>query len=258
MDLGPVLQIIPVYMLVLFRIAGMMIYMPLLGSALIPKRVKALMAVVLALAIARGVAPPVHPVDSMAMLTVGIAGEIIFGLAMGLILSLGFVAAQWAGQLVGQQMGLNLSEVFDPEYGSQGSLIGNLYFMMTLVIFISINGHRAMLLGVRASFDAIPLLSAGVNMGVLGLFLGLFQAATELALQLAAPVLVTLLVTDLALGFIGKTMPQLNVLSAGLTIRALVGMVVMIVGIALTSSVIRQALLDDMQAVWQTYSAPLN
>jgi flagellar biosynthetic protein FliR len=130
--------------------------------------------------------------------------------------------------------------------------------MMTLVIFISINGHRAMLLGVRASFDAIPLLSAGVNMGVLGLFLGLFQAATELALQLAAPVLVTLLVTDLALGFIGKTMPQLNVLSAGLTIRALVGMVVMIVGIALTSSVIRQALLDDMQAVWQTYSAPLN
>jgi flagellar biosynthesis protein FliR len=256
MDLTPLLQIVPVYVLVLFRITGMMVFAPLLGSDLIPKRLKALIAAVLALAIARGVAPPVQPVDSMATLAVGIAGEIVFGLAMGLILSLAFIAAQWAGQMVGQQMGLNLSETFDPQYGQQGSLIGNLYFMMTLVIFITINGHRAMLLGVRASFDTMPLLSAGMSMGVLGLFLGLFQAATELALQLAAPVLVTLLVTDLALGFIGKTMPQLNILSAGLTIRSLVGMVVIIVGIGLTSSVIRTAVLDDMQVVWQAYSAP--
>jgi len=69
-------------------------------------------------------------------------------------------------------------------------------------------------------------------------------------------VLVTLLAVDLALGFIGKTMPQLNIMSAGLSIRAIVGMVVLIVGIGMTSTVLRQAVLSGMDAVWQAYSAP--
>jgi len=85
------------------------------------------------------------------------------------------------------------------------------------------------------------------------LFVSLFQSSTQVAFQLAAPVLVTLLVVDLALGFIGKTMPQLNVMSAGLTIRSLVGMLVLIVGIGLTSQVIREAVLNDMEVVWQAY-----
>jgi len=257
MSLDELLNLLPVYVLVLFRVAGMMVFAPLLGSGQIPRRVKMLIACVLSLAIARGVTPPVRPIDSMAMLAVGIGGEIAFGLAIGMILSFTFIAAQWAGEIAGQQLGLNISETFDPSFGQQGSLVGNLYFMLTLVIFLAINGHRAMLLGVRASFDSLPLLSAGVTPSVLNLLVGLLQSATQLALQLAAPVLVTLLATDLALGFIGKTMPQLNVMTAGLSIRALVGMLVLIVGIGFTSKVIRASLLDAMWTVRNAYAAPL-
>jgi flagellar biosynthesis protein FliR len=256
MDINPILHFVPIYLLVLFRLAAMMVYAPLLGSSLIPKRVKALMAMVLAMSIARNLSVPPNLTDSLPALAIGIGGEIIFGLAIGLILSLTFIAAQWAGDLIGQQMGLNLSETFDPSFGSQGSIIGNLFFMLTLVIFLSINGHYAMLMGVRASFDSLPLLSVGMSKPLLDLFVGLFQSATQLALQLAAPVLVTLLVVDLAMGFIGKTMPQLNVMSAGLTVRSLVGMIVLIVGIGLTSQVIRQAVTQDMNVVWRTYTAP--
>lgn len=253
MTLDQILQVLPVYVLVLFRVAGMMVFAPMLGSNQIPRQVKALVACVLSFAVARGVPLTVHPFNSLGLLAVGAGGEIMFGLAMGMILSFSFIAAQWAGQLVGQQMGLNLSETFDPEFGSQGSLIGNLYFMLTLVIFLAINGHRAMLMGVRASFDSLPLLSAGINQPVLDLFIKLFEASTQLAIQIAAPVLVTLLIVDLALGFIGKTMPQLNVMTAGLSIRTLVGMVLLIVGIGLTSQVIRLAVMDGMKNVYWTY-----
>jgi flagellar biosynthesis protein FliR len=255
MNLQDVLNLIPIYVLVLCRLAGMMLFAPLLGSGQVPRRVKALIACVLSLAVARGLPPMVKPVDSLGLLAVGIGGEIAFGLAMGSILSLVFVATQWAGEIIGQQMGLNLSETFDPEFGSQGAIIGNLYFMLTLVIFISIGGERAMLIGVRQSFDTLPLLTVGITPSVLGIFVDLFSAGTKLALQLAAPVLVTLLAVDLALGFIGKTMPQLNVMSAGLTVRAVVGMIVMIVGIGLTSTVIRSAVLDAMYSVWRAYTA---
>ena len=253
MDTAALTHFLTIYVLVMFRIAAMMIFAPLLGSGVIPRRVKALLAAVLAMSIARGLTPPAIPVDSLPMLAVGIAGEITFGLLMGMILSLVFIAVQWAGEVVGQQMGLNLAETFDPQYGNQGSIVGNLYFMLTLVIFISVSGHRAMIMGIRGSFDALPLLSVGITLNLLDLFLRLFEAATEIALQLAAPVLVTLLVVDLALGFIGKTMPQLNVMSAGLTVRSLVGMLVLIVGISLSSTVIRGALYVDMKAVFLTY-----
>jgi len=231
----------------------MMIYAPLLGSGQIPKRVKALIACVLAFAIARGVTPPVVPVQSMGLLAVGIGGEIVFGLAIGLILSFSFIAAQWAGQIVGQQMGLNLSETFDPQFGGQGSIVGNLYFMLTLVVFLTVSGHRAMLMGMRDSFNSLPLLSVGMSKSLLDVFVSLFQSATQLALRLAAPILVTMLVVDLALGFIGKTMPQLNIMTAGLSIRAIVGMIVLIVGIGLTSHVMRSAVLDGMETVYRLY-----
>jgi flagellar biosynthesis protein FliR len=249
-------QIVPVYVLVLVRIGAMMMYAPLIGSAQIPRQVKAMIACILALAVARGLPPPVIPIHSLGLLAVGIGGEMIFGLAIGMIMSFCFIAAQWAGDLIGQQVGINLSETFDPQYGTQGAILGNLFFMLTLVVFLSINGHRAMLMGVRASFDSLPLLSVGMNRPLLGMIVGLFETSTQLALQLAAPVLVSLLVVDMALGFIGKTMPQLNVMSMGLSLRAIVGMIVLIVGMSLTSRVIRQAVLDGMNAVYQAYTAP--
>ena len=189
MDLDSILQLLPVYVLVLFRVAGMMVFAPMLGSDQIPRRAKGLMACVLALSMARGIKPPVVPVDSLGLLAVGIGG--------------------------------------------------------------------GMLRGVRASFDTLPLLSVGMSRPILDLFIDLFSASTQLALQLAAPVLVTLLITDLALGFVGKTMPQLNIMSAGLSIRALVGMLVIIFGIGITSSVIRDAVWDDTQIVVHAYSSTL-
>ena len=138
-----------------------------------------------------------------------------FGLAMGMIMSFVFIACQWAGEIIGQQMGLNLGEVIDPAYGAQSSIVGDLYFMLTLVTFISVGGHRAMLQGVHASFEKLPLLSLGINQSLLQLLTGLLEGATILAVRLAAPMLITMLVVDLVLGLIGKTVPQLNVMAAG-------------------------------------------
>src|SRR5579864_7221566 len=99
-------------------------------------------------------------------------------------------------------MGLNLGEIIDPAYGAQASLVGDLYFMLTLVIFLTVGGHRAMLQGVHASFEKLPLLSLGINESLLHLLANLLEAATILAMRMAAPMLITMLVVDLVLGLI--------------------------------------------------------
>jgi flagellar biosynthetic protein FliR len=247
------LQRVPVFVLVFFRLAGMVLFAPLFGSTRIPRRVRALLLLVLAMGVGTGVPRPNIP-ESSWELAVGIGGEMAFGLAMGLVMSMTFVAAQWAGEMIGQQMGLNLSEVFDPQFGSQGSIVGDMYFMLTLVAFLGVGGHHAMLRGVRQSFDSLPLLSVGVDRPVLALVIGLLQASTTLALRLAAPMLLTMLVTDLALGLIGRTMPQFNVMQAGMSLRTVLGMVVVIISLGFTMPVIAEALGKSMDAASRAWT----
>jgi flagellar biosynthetic protein FliR len=244
---------VPIYMLVLFRIAGMMIMAPLLGSTVIPKRMKAMMACVLAASIAPSLSVNVTIPQSPWALAIAIGGEILFGAAIGFILSLIFVAGQWAGEIIGQQMGLNLGQTLNPQYGGGGSVVGDLYFYLSLLIFLSIGGHLALVKGVFSSFTALPLLTVSVNRPLLETIVSVFQGATVLAMQLAAPMLITMLVVDMVLGFIGKTVPQLNIMTAGISVRALVGMVVLIVGLSLTSSIIRSSLMDSVGIVWRVY-----
>jgi flagellar biosynthetic protein FliR len=247
MEALDLLQLVPTFVLVFFRLAGMMLFAPLFGSTRIPRRVRALLVLVLALGVTPGVARAVLP-NSAWGLAMAIGGEMAFGLAMGMALSLVFIAAQWAGELIGQQMGINLGGVLDPQFGGSGSVLGEMYFMLTLVVFLLVDGHHAMLRGVFDSFAALPLLSVGIDRGVFDTVTGLLSGATVLAIRLAAPMLVTMLIVDLVLGLIGKTMPQMNVMSAGLTLRSVVGMVIVIVGLAMTSGVIRDAV---SRAMWE-------
>jgi flagellar biosynthetic protein FliR len=247
--LDSAVNFIPAFVLVVFRLAGLTLYAPLFGSARIPRRIRVMLILVLAAGVTPGVHLPKTMPDTMWGMALGIGGEMAFGLAMGMVLSFVFVAVQWAGEIIGQQMGFNLGEVFDPQFGGQSSALGDLYFMFTLVVFLLIGGHRAMVRGVRASFDALPLFSVGINQDVLTLMLDLFRGATILAFKIAAPVLVTMIVVDLVLGLIGRTIPQMNVMSAALSIRAGVGMFVVWVGLTSTGEVVGKAIEQSMEQV---------
>src|SRR5580658_577951 len=102
---GNLLDVLPVMALAFFRIAGIMLFAPLFGSGRVPKQVKVFIALALEAAMGPSINRPANlPHDAVGM-TIGIAGEIAFGLAIGTILSAAFVAAQWGGQIISQQMG---------------------------------------------------------------------------------------------------------------------------------------------------------
>jgi flagellar biosynthetic protein FliR len=249
MPVQDALNFIPVFVLVFFRTAGLFLASPLFGSAMVPRRVKVMFALVMAAGLAGGVKAPPNMPGTVLQMVAGITGEMIFGLLMGLGLSLAFIAVSWGGEIMGQQMGINIASAFDPQFGGGGSLVGDLYFMLTLVIFLLLNGHHAMVEGLAASFGALPLLAAGMTKGLFDLFIGLITAATVLAFKVASPMLVTMLVVDVALGFLGKTVPQINVMNAGLTLRSGLGIAVMIVGLMLTNQIMQRALFASVEAL---------
>ena len=247
-----------VYVLAFFRLAGLMLMAPLFGSAKIPKRVKLLFALIATISMTAVLPRSIELPPTIGLISFHIAGEMIFGLAMGSIVSFTFIASQWAGEMIGQQIGFNLSEVFDPQFGQAGSLVGDMYFMITLIVFLSINGHHMLLAAVYESFKSVPLLSLGFNRDLFDTFTQLFTTATTLAMRLAAPMFFTMLVVDLAMGCIGKAMPQFNIMSAGLPVRSLLGIGVLIVGLGISSDAIGTAMRSDLDLVTQYFTLKPN
>ncbi len=257
MQLEGLLNFIPAFVLAFFRLAGLMLTSPLFGSAKVPKRVKVLFASVATMGMMSAIPHDVVFPPTLVGLTFAIGGELIFGAAMGLIVSFTFFSAQWAGEMIGQQIGFNMSEVFDPQYGQAGSLVGDLYFMLALVIFLSIGGHRTLISAVHDSFVSIPLMSLTMNAALFDTFVGLFTTATTLAMRLAAPMFCTMLVVDLAMGCLGKAMPQFNIMTAGLPMRAIVGLLVLWVGVSHTGQVLEGAMIGSLQTFRDLFTMPI-
>ncbi|HEY0009446.1 MAG TPA: flagellar biosynthetic protein FliR [Tepidisphaeraceae bacterium] len=247
------INFVPTFVLAFFRLAGLMIMSPLFGSARIPKRMKILFAGVTTLGVMGAIKQPVMFPDSLAALTIGLTGEFVFGLAMGTVASFTFIAAQWAGEMVGQQIGFNLSAVFDPQYGQAGTLVGDMYFMLTLVIFLAINGHHQLLQAVHESFVTAPLLSLAFDRPLFDGIVDLFTGATILAMRLAAPIFFTMLVVDLSMGVISRAMPQFNIMSAGMSLKTMIGITILLVGLVLTTDTLHDSLqetLNYIRVVW--------
>ena len=244
------------YILAFFRLGGLMIAAPVFGSTRVPKRVKLLFALVATIAMGNVLPPVADLTPNLATLIFAVGNELVFGLAMGTIVSFTFIAAQWAGEMIGQQIGFNLSEVFDPQYGQAGSLVGDIYFMLTLIVFLSIGGHRMLIDAVHTSFTTVPLLSLRFDREMFDTFIELFTTATTLAMRLAAPMFFTMLVVDLAMGCIGKAMPQFNIMSAGVPIRNLLGLGVLVFGLSVSTDTISDSIRNDLNVVVDYFGRP--
>jgi len=155
------------------------------------------------------------------------AGNALFGLALGFLVVLAFTAARIAGQLVDLQSGMLMSAVLDPQHGGQETVFGQFYYSLAVVLFLSLNAHHVLLTALARSVDLVPPGSLGLAPAVLPSFFAFFSQMFILAFQLAAPVLIVLILSDIALGLISKTVPQLQVFIEGMPLK--VGIALLIV-----------------------------
>jgi flagellar biosynthesis protein FliR len=236
--------VLPAFVLVLFRIGGLMFTAPIFGSQSIPARIKAFSSLALTAMIFPLVAPTMPGTLTLGAMVAGIAGELMIGLIMGFSLTLVFVGLQLGGLMIGQQAGISLAEVFDPVFESQSSIVGELMYFVALMIFLTVNGHQALLEALIDSFAAIPLMGFGMAAGPMELFVGAMNASYGLGLKVAGPALITLFLTGLSMGMISRTMPQMNILAVGFVLRVLAAMAVVAFTFSLLGLPVEEAIAD--------------
>lgn len=227
-DLTQLLPHIPAFMLVFFRLSGIFIFAPVFGSSVLPIRVKVLMSLALA-ACVYPIVPPQLPISlNMGTIAFAVGSEILIGLVIGYGASLPLIAMQIGGQMMGHQLGLGLAQVLNPEFDEQTEVLSQFLFISSLAIFLMLNGHHAILAALVGSYQAVPLGGYMPDGGLIMLITGLLSATFELGVRVAAPLLCIVFLETVAMGFIARTVPQMNILSLGFPLRIIVGFFLLI------------------------------
>ncbi|HEY0288154.1 MAG TPA: flagellar biosynthetic protein FliR [Pseudomonas sp.] len=211
------------FMLPMFRIAALLMTMPVIGTTLVPARVRLYLALAITVVVtpALPAMPQVHALDISALLL--IAQQIIIGAAMGLSLQLFFQAFVIAGQIVGIQMGMGFASMVDPVNGVSVAVIGQFFTMLVTLLFLAMNGHLVVFEVLIESFTTLPVGDGLIvaNFWELVLRLGWVLGAS---LVLVLPAVTALLVVNIAMGVMTRAAPQLNIFSIGFPLTLVLGM----------------------------------
>jgi flagellar biosynthetic protein FliR len=222
------------------RVGGLLLVAPVYGHPAVPVRLRLLAAVVVGLAVL-GRSAPVFVPASLGELVLVCGLELALGAAIGWAAGLIFAGVELAAAHVGAQMGVSLGQAMGGEGEGEGGPVASLYRVAALAVFLLIGGHRQLLGGLLDSIQLLPVGGMGLPLaaggplgpaGVLGTAAVLLQASFILALKVAAPVLIAILLATVAMGLLHRALPPCHILSTDLPIRAMLGMLVMALGLA--------------------------
>ncbi len=214
------------FLLVIGRTSGLFISSPVFSGRQVPIQVKILLIIFLSGMIAFvNPLPTEVPITHSGMFIMALALELLIGYTLGFVAYVIFAGIQLAGQLMDMQMGFGIVNVIDPQSGMQVPLIGNFQYLVAIMVFLGVNGHHLLLRALNDSYQFIPVLGAGFNGEFLEFMMEMGAYMFVIGLKLAAPVVAALFMADLALGFIARTVPQMNVFVVGLPLKIGAGLV---------------------------------
>jgi flagellar biosynthetic protein FliR len=215
-----------VYLQVLARMIGIVFFFPFFNWRGVPVLVRIWLAMILALLIfaSLGEGDYYYPTGGVEAVGV-ILKEALTGLTLGYLVMLFFSLFLAAGQFIDLKAGLLMAGEFNPQFGNQVTLTGQLYYLVALIFYLTVNGHHYLLKAAADSFNLIPLGTGLFKAELTGGLVRIFGDIFVLAFQLSAPVILVLLLVDFALGLLAKTVPQIHVFVEGLPLKIALSMV---------------------------------
>ncbi len=209
-----------VYLFVWARMMGIVFLFPFFSYQGIPFTLRLWLSLVIALLIFLSLESlPEFDFRGPLEMVLLLGKEVLVGLALGYLVNMMFQVFLNAGQMVDLKSGLMLSGVFEPQFGSRVTFMGQFYYLLALVFFLTVNGHHYFIRALADSYTLIPLdaplMEQTQATGLIRLFADMFA----LSFQLVAPIIIILMVVDIALGLIAKTVPQVHVFILGLPLK---------------------------------------
>lgn len=200
--------------------------MPVLGGVFVPPQVRVLLALVLTIVIAP-ILPASPPLDLMSFAgLMMIMRELLVGIAIGFVVQLVFDAIALGGQVISMSMGLGFAVFVDRRHGVSTPVLGQLFMILGMLIFLSLDGHLTLIRLLADSFQLLPITAGGLNQAALGGILEWSSQVFVIAVKIALPAITALVIVNLAFGVMSRAAPTLNLFAIGFPVSMLLGFVV--------------------------------
>ena len=212
--------------LIFVRVGAILMSMPIFKSGSIPVLVKFGLAlgasIVLYPLLDRTTFPVVRDLGSFA---IGVIGEIMLGISIGMAVNLIFVGLQMAGLIAGYQMGLAIARVMDPSAGQQVPLLSQFFQLFAFLMFLTLNAHHWFLRALADSFELVRPFGFRLSGSLIEQLMDVAGNTFVIAIKVGAPVIAVLMLTSIAFGLIARTVPQMNVLFVAMPLKIMVGLI---------------------------------
>lgn len=213
----------------LTRVLGVIATVPIFSHNAIPMRIKLGLGLMLTLMITPTLTniPQIEIFSFQGLFT--LVQQLIIGLAIGFSMRLVFSAVDLAGQLIGMSMGLGFATFYDHQSQGQSAAINQFLMLLTMLIFLSLDGHLMIVSAIAESFVTMPIDSGSIgSAGINPMKIALWgESIFSVGLLLALPAVTALLITNMALGILTRAAPQLNLFAIGFPLTLTVGFLVL-------------------------------
>jgi len=211
----------------LTRVLGFIAIAPIFSHNAIPNQVKLGFAIMLTLMV-MPIMPPLPQFEIFSWYGLLLLVEqLIIGLAIGFSMRVVLAAIDIAGQIIGMTMGLGFASFFDPNTHGQSTALTQFLILITMLVFLSLDGHLLMVSAVADSFTTMPIALNGANFQPMKI-VNWAEAIFSTGLLLSLPAITALLMTNMALGILTRTAPQLNLFGIGFPITLSMGLLIIL------------------------------
>ena len=218
------------FTLITMRMSGFILFNPVFGRRNIPSTVKAGFIMVMSVCLfsmtnSRGLE---LDMDNSLIYGFVLLKELAIGYVLGFVMELFFTITTVAGSLMDFNMGMSMSNVYDPHTNSSVAISGTIFNYMMLLIFLSVDGHLAVLKIMLQSEQIIPYTQLAFNPGITTAILDIFRECMVLAFKMSVPILAIELIGEVGVGVLMKVIPQINVFVINIQTKILLGFLVLL------------------------------
>lgn len=231
-----------IFLFVLARMTGFVVFNPIFGRRNIPAMTRSAIAFVLAVFALLQIVQSenimrteqAYSIDSVnigeniIITALLMLKEFAFGYLIGTVVNIFFSVISVSGSIMDAQMGLGMSQMYDPASNIQMPLVGNFYNIALMLMFFMTNSHISLIKLLILSFQISPVNSLYFNPDAGIYIMRLFGDILVLSFKLAFPIMAAELVAETGIGIIMRAVPQINVFVVGLQLKILIGIIVMV------------------------------
>ena len=225
-DYQSMIKIISQVIWPLARFSGLFLSAPFFSNTLIPSRIKIVFIFVLSWVCSFLVPTELSFENFNGMYVVYMVQEIAFGVIMGFILQIAFQVFIIVGQIIAFQAGLGFAVMVDPMSSASVPIVSQFYSIMILLIFLSLNGHIALLETLIDSFRVMPIGSLYLKDAMVWKVLLFSGWMFKEAVLVSIPAIISLLLVSVSIGVVTRVAPQINIFSLGFPLTLLFSIVI--------------------------------